>query len=93
MKCEASPIWGSDVIIAVTTTARSRTQTGGEDCKNPDELPWSRPGECYLQCLRAAEPTLGRRNYESLWMETNALRNLLHTPEQYIEELKETIDR
>ena len=96
MKCEASPIWGSDVIIAVTTTSRSRISTTSEcdPCTETSEkFPWSSRGESYLQCLRATEPMVGRRNYESLWLETNTIRQLVHTPEQYIEELKDIIGR
>ena len=95
IKCEASPIWGSDVIIAVTTTSQSRSLLayGDQSEKSSDELPWPGRGESYLQCLRATEPLVGRRNYESLWSETNAIRHLLHTPEQYIDELKDIIQR
>lgn len=96
MKCEASPIWGSDVIIAVTTTARSRATVADEQhtCEESiQDVPWARPGESHLQCLRASEPLKGRRNYESLWSETSTIRRMLHTPEQYIEELKDIIQR
>lgn len=94
-KCEASPIWGSDVIIAVTTTSQSRTLKISENDSDVSQeaLPWSRRGECYLQCMRATEPLVGRRNYESLWSETNAIRHLLHTPEQYIDELSDILQR
>ena len=36
---------------------------------------------------------VGRRNYETLWSETNALRQIVHTPEQYLDELKDLIQR
>ncbi len=83
------------MIIAVTTTSQSRSSVANEEEteKSSNELPWSRRGKCYLQCLRAIEPLVGRRNYESLWSETNAIRRLLHTPEQYIDELKDIVQR
>ncbi|KAI9564810.1 hypothetical protein GHT06_008551 [Daphnia sinensis] len=95
IKCEASPIWGSDVIIAVTTTSQTRSSEIHESDREvpQEELPWSRRGECYLHCLKATEPLVGRRNYESLWSETNAIRQMLHTPEQYIDELSDILQR
>ena len=36
---------------------------------------------------------VGRRNYETLWSETNALRQIVLTPEQYLDELKDLIQR
>lgn len=94
-KCEASPIWGSDVIIAVTTTSQTRSSKIDESDReiSQEALPWSRRGECYLQCLKATEPLVGRQNYESLWSETNAIRRMLHTPEQYIDELSDILQR
>lgn len=95
MKCEASPIWGSDVIIAATTTSRPKPSSLQDDglLRPVEELPWSSRGDSYLHCMRAVEPMAGRRNYESLWGETEALRRIIHTPEQYIDELKDIIQR
>ena len=93
IKCEASPIWGSDVIIAATTTSRPKAAEQDGEVSQPAELPWSSRGDSYLHCLRAVEPLVGRRNYESLWGETGALRRIVHTPEQYIDELNDIIQR
>lgn len=98
LKCEASPIWGSDVIIAATTTTRSRPKEEKEEvvALNPpadEELEWSRPGLSYLHCLKACEPSTGRRNYDSLWTETDCLRRMIRKPEQCIEALRDIIDR
>lgn len=91
MKCEASPIWGSDVIIAATTTSRPRRTP--DDETEAGELAWSSRGDSYLHCLRAVEPLVGRRSHESLWGETGALRRIVHTPGQYVDELKDIIQR
>lgn len=95
MKCEASPIWGSDLIDAVTMIPRSEYSKSSIDAfeKSTSELPWSRIGKCHFDCLNAVEPMAGRRNYETLWSETNTLRQMVHTPEQYLDELKDCIQR
>ena len=95
MKCEASPIWGSDLIDAVTMIPRSECskRLSGSEENMTSELPWSRIGKCHFECLNAVEPMVGRRNYDTLWSETNALRQMVHTPEQYLEELKDLIQR
>lgn len=54
---------------------------------------WSGIGRSHVNCLKAVEPMEGRRNFENLWLETNTLRQLVHTPDQYLDELQEVIQR
>lgn len=96
MKCEACPIWGSDLINAVSAMTRvadhsSRSESNGGEVS--DELPWAGSGQSYVGCLHAVEPMVGRRNFETLWLETNRLRQLVHTPDQYLDELKDIVQR
>ena len=90
-KCEACPIYGSDLIEAVTILPK----VSPEDCSTSDshDLPWSAQGKSYSRCLNAVQPLVGRRSYEFLWSQTDALCSLIHTPEKYIVELKDVIER
>ena len=92
-RCEACPIYGSDLIEAVRMISRPSPVDGSCSAKDSSDLSWNRRSESYVHCLNAVEPMTGRRNFETLWSETSGLRNLVHTPEQYIDELRDVIDR
>jgi hypothetical protein len=96
-RCEACPIYGSDLIEAVTTmTARSITTNRPTDTLNNSdgEESWSGFGKSYVNCLHASlQSGSPRRNYVSLWSETETLKKLIQTPEQRIEEMNDLIQR
>ena len=91
-RCEACPIYGSDLIEAVRMISRP-SSPDLDSTGDSNELRWNRGSESYVHCLNAVEPMVGRRIFETLWSETSGLRNLVHTPEQYIHELRDIIDR
>lgn len=93
MKCEACPIWGSDLIAAVSSmTGVTQTESDYTECSGEERL-WSGMGNSYVNCMHAVEPMTGRRNFETLWRETNTLRQIVHTPDQYLDELQDIIQR
>ena len=96
-RCEACPIYGSDLIEAVTMTARSISTTRPTDDSSDisdGEASWSGYGKSYVNCLHASlQSGSPRRNYVSLWSETETLKKLIQTPEQRIEEMNDLIQR
>ena len=90
-RCEACPIYGSDLIEAVTMI--SRPSVDSISSRDSTDFRWKGGGESYVHCLHAVEPMVGRRNFETLWWETQGLRDLVHTPEQYVDQLRDIIDR
>lgn len=55
---------------------------------------WSGLGTSYVNCLNAWAPvTTSRQKQKALWTKTGGLVSLLHTPEEYIDELKDIIQR
>ena len=93
MKCDACPIWGADLIDAVSGMTSKICSRSEESDEPSAERQWSRMGQSYVDCFHAVEPMEGRRNFETLWKETNTLRQLVHTPDQYLDELQDIIQR
>jgi len=93
MKCEACPIWGSDLISAVSAMTREVESNSVPIEYSTEDREWSGKGKSFVNCMNAVEPMEGRRNFETLWRETNTLRQMVHTPDQYLEELQDIIQR
>nr|XP_045582866.1 helicase domino-like isoform X2 [Procambarus clarkii] len=78
-RCQACPIYGSDLIeaVSVINPGHGTTYSYGK---------WN--GKGMVHCLHATE--LKSRQY---WFETESLHNLVQTPETYLKLLKDTTDR
>ena len=76
--CSAQPVWGSDLHHTVNVL----------DPRH-EALTARVPG--YVQC--ACIHTADNSNTNVFWQQTHALRHLVHTPQQYLNELKEILDR
>ena len=80
-RCQACPIYGSDLVEAVTVIDNcdhvASCPSGGE---------WNGRGK--IHCLQAT--SMQPRLY---WSQTGGLHEMVHTPESYLKELKDTTDR
>ena len=78
-----TPVYGPDLLHALTFTSN----TGGHASRGNH---WLSAGHAHCQCAHSQH----NRNLPSYyWHETSHLANLLHTPDQYLTELKDTLDR
>lgn len=77
-RCEACPIYGSDLIKAVTVV----------DDTNSKGLPWRGMG--YVHCLNAVHLRSHPKHY---WNQTQELANLVYTPESLIQRLRDILTR
>ncbi|XP_066970320.1 helicase domino isoform X4 [Macrobrachium rosenbergii] len=78
-KCHACPIYGADLIEAVTVIGNIEsiaTSSGNYS------------GQGLVHCLHATSP-----NPRAFWIQTDVLHQVVYTPEKYLKELKDITDR
>lgn len=77
LRCAACPTYGRDLVEAVTVV---------QDPRPPLRCPWGGTG--YVACLNA--PAKGD---SQLWRYTHALRSLVHTPPQLLDQMRDLLAR
>ncbi|GFN95546.1 helicase domino [Plakobranchus ocellatus] len=96
-RCEICPVWGSDTRWCVdclrcigrspSVCASQQLSTGKTNFN--DE--WRSNG--YLSCLIAQQQNINHEHPELFWKETSFLGEVVHSPEDWLEELKEVLSR
>lgn len=81
--CSQTPVYGPDVRQALSLA----TDLG---VSAPPEKHWHYQGHANCQCAHAEHSKNLPKYY---WHETTHLADIIHTPEQYLDELKEILNR
>ena len=84
---DLKPVYGQDLCDAVNIFKEPYT---GRVYRTRDKSKWNGPGHIHCRCAKLC-PNPCRPQY--LWNQTKVLSNTIHTPEQYLEELKDVIER
>ena len=85
-RCDLRPVYGQDLYNVVASMTEEVTAADLKDGS------WKGVG--HVHCKRVHGGCCSHPSHPSVyWGQTDALRDLLHTPEQYVQELREVINR
>ncbi len=82
--CDVKPVYGHD-LYEVVNIMRETSTSSKKDC---DTNPWRGQGYVHCQAVHQANPY----HPSVFWHQTNALRDIVHNPEQYLLELKDILE-
>lgn len=85
--CERKPVYGQDLCDAVNI---HKDPYSNRMYKNRDIAKWNGPGHIHCYCAKFCS---NPNHPKYLWNQTSVLSDILHTPEQYLQELENILDR
>lgn len=85
--CDHKPVYGQDLCDSVNIF---RDPYNGKLYLKRERTRWHGPGQIHCYCAKFCQ-TLDKPSY--LWNQTKVLSDVIHTPEQYLQELEEVLDR
>ena len=85
--CDVKPVYGQDLCDAVNIFI---DPYGSKHFVKRDRTLWHGPGQIHCHCAKFCQ---NPDHPKYLWNQTKVLSDVIHTPEQYLAELQETLDR
>ncbi|GFR90719.1 helicase [Elysia marginata] len=96
-RCDICPVWGSDTrwcVNCLRTPESSCSSSPVSSGNRGSHLAASKSHRAgYLSCLIAQQQDINHNHPELFWRETSALRHAVHSPEEWLEKLKDTLAR
>ncbi|KAK3749017.1 hypothetical protein RRG08_056924 [Elysia crispata] len=94
-RCDICPVWGSDTRWCVNCLRTLETCSGASPSSTNRASSSTREGHRagFLSCLIAQQQDVNHNHPELFWRETTALRRAVHSPENWLEELKDILSR
>jgi len=85
--CEKKPVYGQDLCDAVNIFKDPFTS---KTYRTRDLSKWHGPGYIHCHCAKLCNQP---NHPKYLWYQTSVLSEFLHTPEQFMKELEDVLDR
>ncbi|XP_052801568.1 helicase SRCAP-like isoform X2 [Mya arenaria] len=85
--CEKKPVYGQDLCDAVNIF---KDPYSSKSYRNRDLTKWQGPGHIHCYCAKNCDQP---KHPKYLWNQTSVLSDFIHTPEQYLEELQDVLER
>lgn len=87
LHCERKPVYGQDLCDAVNIF---KDPFSSRSYRNRDTSKWNGPGHIHCQCSKLCTNCF---HPKYLWNQTTVLSDIIHTPEQYLQELQDILER
>ena len=87
LHCDFKPVYGQDLCDAINIFRDPYT---GRAYRTRDISKWNGPGHIHCSCVKLCKNPC---HPKYLWNQTRVLSEVIHTPEQYLGELKDILER